>query len=219
MIYVSFMEIMPEALHSMNKHYGEGKMADAMTVLFFFIGIAIIGIIDRLIPSGENPHEIHSPEEVNETPKKKSLARVGIMTALAIGIHNFPEGIATFMSAIEDPKLGIAIAFAVAIHNIPEGIAVAIPVFQSTGSKKKAIMWSFFSGLAEPVGAIICYLVLMPFLTPMVLGATFAIVAGIMVFISLDELLPAAEKWGEHHISIAGMILGMGIMAVSLLLF
>lgn len=219
MIYVSFIEIIPEAFNLMNEHYGEGKKADMMTVLFFFVGIAIIGIIDRLIPSGENPHEIHSPEEINDTPQKKSLARVGIMTALAIGIHNFPEGIATFMSALEDPKLGIAIAFAIAIHNIPEGIAVAIPVFQSTGSKKKAVMWSFLSGLAEPIGAIVCYAVLMPFLTPVVLGATFAIVAGIMVFISLDELLPAAEKWGEHHTSIAGVILGMLIMAISLLLF
>jgi ZIP family zinc transporter len=219
MIYVSFVEIIPEASSAMNEYYGAGKKADAMTVLFFFVGIAIIAIIDRLIPSEENPHEIHSPEEIGETSQKKYLGRVGIMTALAIAIHNFPEGMATFMSAIEDPKLGVAIAFAIAIHNVPEGIAVAIPVFQSTGSKKKAIMWSFFSGLAEPLGALVCYLVLLPFLTPMVLGAMFAIVAGIMVFISLDELLPAAEKWGEHHTSIMGVILGMVIMAVSLLLF
>lgn len=219
MIYVSFIEIIPEAYHAMSQYYGVGKKADVMTVVFFFVGIAIIAIIDRLIPSTENPHEIHSPEEVSNSPQKQSLGRVGIMTALAIAIHNFPEGMATFMSALEDPKLGVAIAFAIAIHNVPEGIAVAIPVFQSTGSKKKAITWAFLSGLAEPVGAIVCYLVLMPFLTPMVLGAMFAIVAGIMVFISLDELLPAAEKWGEHHTSISGVILGMAIMAVSLLLF
>lgn len=219
MIYVSFIEIIPEAHHAMSEYYGTGKKADVMTVVFFFVGIAIIAIIDRLIPSAENPHEIHSPEDVSNVSHKNSLGRVGIMTAVAIAIHNFPEGMATFMSALEDPKLGVAIAFAIAIHNVPEGIAVAIPVFQSTGSKKKAITWAFLSGLAEPVGAIVCYLVLMPFLTPMVLGAMFAIVAGIMVFISLDELLPAAEKWGEHHTSISGVIVGMAIMAVSLLLF
>lgn len=219
MIYVSFIEIIPEAFNAMNEYYGEGKRAEVMTVLFFFVGIAIVAIIDKLIPDKENPHEIHSPEEIKNKPPKDSLIRVGVMTALAIGIHNFPEGIATFMSAIEDPKLGIAIAVAIAIHNVPEGIAVAIPVFQATGSKKKAIKWALLSGLAEPVGAIICYLVLMPFLTPMVMGATFAIVAGIMVYISLDELLPAAEKWGEHHTSITGVVVGMVIMAISLLLF
>lgn len=219
MIYVSFIEMIPEALSSMTEHYGEGKKAEVLTVVFFFVGIAFIGIIDRLIPNKENPHEIHSPEEINTIPPKNSLIRVGTMTAIAIAIHNFPEGIATFMSAIEDPKLGIAIAIAIAIHNIPEGIAVAIPVYQATGSKKAAVKWAFFSGLAEPIGALACYLVLMPFLSPAVLGATFSIVAGIMVFISLDELLPAAEKWGEHHVSIFGLIMGMAIMAISLLMF
>lgn len=219
MIYVSFMEIMPESLHAMTTHYGESKEAQIMTILFFFVGIAIIGLIDKLIPSNENPHEMRSLEELNTHPPKNALIRVGLMTALAIGIHNFPEGIATFMSAIEDPKLGVAIAFAIAIHNIPEGIAVAIPVFQATGSKKQALKWSFLSGLAEPIGAITGYLILLPFLTPAVLGAIFAIVAGIMVFISLDELLPAAEKYGEHHTSILGVVTGMAIMAFSLLIF
>lgn len=219
MIYVSFMEILPEAFSAMNEHYESEKMAEIMTVVFFFVGIALIGIIDRLIPQKDNPHEIRTFEDSEENGQKNSLIRVGLMTALAIGIHNFPEGVATFMSAIEDPKLGVAIAAAVAIHNIPEGMAVAVPVFQATGSKQKALKWAFLSGLAEPVGAVLAYLILLPFLTPAVLGATFAVVAGIMVFISLDELLPAAEKWGEHHMSILGVILGMVVMAVSLLMF
>ncbi|PLX87574.1 MAG: zinc transporter ZupT, partial [Desulfuromonas sp.] len=144
---------------------------------------------------------------------------MGVFTALAIGIHNFPEGLATFTAALTDPSLGIAIAAAIAIHNIPEGIAVSVPIYFATGSRKKAFKLSFLSGLSEPVGAIVGYLILMPFLSPTVFGILFAGVAGIMVFISLDELLPAAEEYGEHHLSIYGMIAGMGVMALSLLLF
>ncbi|MER2170119.1 MAG: ZIP family metal transporter, partial [Psychrobacillus psychrodurans] len=142
----------------------------------------------------------------------------GVFTALAIGIHNFPEGIATFASALQDPNLGIAIAIAVAIHNIPEGIAVAVPIYYATGSRKKAFKLSFLSGLAEPVGAFVAYLVLMPYLNGVVFGVVFAAVAGIMVFISLDELLPAAKKYDETHSSIYGVVAGMLVMALSLVL-
>jgi len=144
--------------------------------------------------------------------------KMGVFTALAIAIHNFPEGIATFMSAIQDPNVGTAIAIAVAIHNIPEGIAVAVPIYFATGIRKKAFKLSFFSGLAEPVGAIVAYLILMPFLTDVMFGVIFAAVAGIMVFISLDELLPAAKKYDETHLSIYGLVAGMAVMAVSLVL-
>ena len=142
--------------------------------------------------------------------------RMGILTSFAIAIHNFPEGIATLIAGVENPTLGIAIATAVAIHNIPEGIAVAVPIYQVTKNKKKAFLMSLFSGLAEPIGAIAAYLVLMPFITPVLMGQIFAIVAGIMVFISLDELLPATHAFGEHHLSIYGLIFGMAIMALSL---
>ena len=145
--------------------------------------------------------------------------KMGMFTALAIAIHNFPEGLATFTAALTDPSLGIAIAVAIAIHNIPEGIAVSVPIYFATGNKKKAFLNSFLSGLAEPIGAIIGYLILMPFLSPVVFGVLFAGVAGVMVFISLDELLPAAREFGKHHHSIYGLILGMAVMAVSLLLF
>ena len=158
-------------------------------------------------------------EEMNRRPHDRKLMRMGLMTALVIGIHNFPEGIATFMSAIDNPTLGIAIAAAIAIHNIPEGIAVSVPIYYATGSRRKAFLLSLSSGLAEPVGALLAYAVLLPFLSPTLLGCLFGFVAGIMVFISLDELLPAAEEYGEHHISIYGVVTGMALMAVSLIVF
>jgi len=138
---------------------------------------------------------------------------------LAIAIHNFPEGLATFTAALSDTHLGIPIAVAIAIHNIPEGIAVAVPIFYATGDKKQAFKLSFLSGLSEPLGALIGYIVLYRFINDIVFGFIFAAIAGIMVYISLDELLPSAEEYGEHHIAIYGLIAGMALMALSLLLF
>ena len=220
MIYVSFVEIMVKARTELVSELGTVN-GNWITVASFFGGILLIALIDKLIPNIENPHEMHKVEEMydEKAMKDKKLMRMGLFTALAIAIHNFPEGLATFTAAITDPSLGIAIAVAIAIHNIPEGIAVSIPVYYATGSKKKAFWLSFSSGLAEPIGALIGYLLLMPFLGPMVFGILFAGVAGIMVFISLDELLPAAEEYGEHHLSIYGLIAGMAVMALSLLLF
>lgn len=221
MIYVSLIEIFAKAKTELVTVYG-AREGYWFTVIAFFAGIAIIAVIDKLIPSMENPHEIKRVEDIEMSPdelKAKKLMRMGLFTALAIGIHNFPEGLATFTAALTSPELGIAIAVAIAIHNIPEGIAVSVPVYYATGSKRKAFWLSFSSGLAEPVGALIGYLILMPFLSPTLFGILFAAVAGIMVFISLDELLPSAEKYGEHHLSIYGLIAGMVVMAVSLLLF
>ena len=184
----------------------------------FFAGILLIGVIDRLVPSIENPHEAHRVEEMDHQPHNPRLMRMGVMTALAIGIHNFPEGIATFTSAVDNMALGVAIAAAIAIHNIPEGIAVSIPVYYATGDRRKAFRLSLLSGLAEPVGAVLAYLVLTPFMTPTLMGCILAGVAGIMVFISIDELLPAAREYGEAHISIYGVVAGMALMAVSLIL-
>jgi len=227
MIYVSFVEIFFKARIELIGALGEVAGTWA-TVGSFFGGIALIALIDRLVPAYENPHELHSIEEMeqgleslprNEAHDFAKLKRMGMFTALAIGIHNFPEGLATFTAALNDPNLGIAIAVAIAIHNIPEGIAVSVPIYFATGSRKKAFKLSFLSGLSEPVGALVGYLILMPFFSPTLFGVLFAGVAGIMVFISLDELLPAAEEFGEHHLSIYGMIAGMAVMALSLLLF
>lgn len=235
MIYVSMIEIFAKAQTALIAELGS-KKGSWITIIAFFSGMLLIGIIDKLIPKSENPHELHSVEEMNEenpetghhaeqirqreeARKNHKLFRMGLFTALAIAIHNFPEGLATFIAALQEPEIGIPIAIAIAIHNIPEGIAVSVPMYYATGSRKKALVYSFLSGVSEPVGALVGYLILMPFLNGILLGVTFALVAGVMVFISLDELLPAAREYGEHHLSIYGLVSGMMVMAVSLVLF
>lgn len=217
MIYVSFVELFQQSQLTLAAEWGQ-RPGTAMTVACFFAGILLIGIIDRLVPSVENPHEAHRVEEMAEQPRSPKLMRMGLMTALAIAIHNFPEGIATFTTAVDDTTLGAAIAVAIAIHNIPEGIAVSVPVYYATGDRAKAFRLSLLSGVAEPVGALLAWLVLMPFMSPTLMGCILAGVAGIMVFISIDELLPAAREYGEAHISIYGVVTGMAVMAVSLLM-
>ena len=219
MIYVSFVEIFAKAKDSLVEAHGL-QAGNIYTVVAFFAGIALIAIIDRLIPSFENPHEIKNIEMKNIDPvNDKKLLRMGMFSALAIGIHNFPEGLATFIGALADPTLGVSIAVAIAIHNIPEGIAVSVPIYYATKSRSKAFWLSFLSGLAEPVGALLGFFILMPYFNESTFGIIFAGVAGIMVYISLDELLPTAEEYGEHHVAIGGLIAGMVVMAISLLLF
>lgn len=218
MIYVSLIEIFAKARHSLELAYGSPK-GYWITTIAFFGGIALIAIIDKLVPKAHNPHEARDMSDEKPNNSNEALLRMGMFSALAITIHNFPEGLATFTGALQDKTLGISIAAAIAIHNIPEGIAVSVPIYFATGNKKKAFTYSFLSGLTEPLGAIIGYFVLMQFFNAATLGIIFASVAGIMVFISLDELLPTAEKYGEHHIAIYGLISGMVVMALSLLFF
>jgi ZIP family zinc transporter len=216
MIYVSFIEIFPKAFKSLAEVFPL-KQAYFFTTIAFFVGLGLIALIDFLIPKQHNPHEVVAGMDQVAT-EKKNLLRLGLFTAIAISLHNFPEGLATFLATLEAPNVGITIAIAIAIHNIPEGIAVAIPIFFATNSKKKAIFWAFLSGIAEPVGALVGVAILWPFINDYTFGFLFAGVAGIMVYISLDELLPAAERYGEHHISILGLVTGMIIMALSLVL-
>ncbi|MFP4473213.1 MAG: zinc transporter ZupT [Candidatus Omnitrophota bacterium] len=219
MIYVSLVEIFVKAKDSLSSVWGDRGGAWA-TAGAFFAGIALIALIDKLIPDAENPHEVHHLEgDKHNHAQRAALHRTGIFVALAIAIHNFPEGLATFMSALGDLKLGIAIAVAIAVHNIPEGIAVSVPIYYATGDKKKAFGYSFLSGLAEPFGALLGYFLLRPFFNETIFGLIFASVAGIMVFISIDELIPSAEEYGEHHYCIYGFVAGMAVMALSLLLF
>ena len=217
MIYVSLVEILAEANASLSAGLGPrpGGWAAAGA---FFGGMLLIAVIDRLIPAEENPHAIRLAEEAEPAPSGR-LMRMGVFTAMAIAIHNFPEGLATFVSALQEPSIAIPIVAAIAIHNIPEGIAVSVPVYHATGSRIKAFRLSFLSGLAEPLGALIGWLVLMPFLNDVLYGVIFAAVAGIMVFISFDELLPAAREYGAQHLSLYGLVSGMAVMAASLLLF
>jgi ZIP family zinc transporter len=227
MIYVSLIEIFVKAKDSLSLIYGD-KTGYIYTTIAFFCGIAVIAIIDKLVPSYENPHEIKNIScETDMIADDKSvygrddkkLLRMGIFSALAIGIHNFPEGLATFVAALQDPALGISISVAIAIHNIPEGIAVSVPIYYATRSRRKAFTFSFLSGLAEPVGALAGFFLLRTVLNDSAFGLIFAGVAGIMVYISLDELLPTAEEYGEHHIAISGLISGMFVMALSLVMF
>ena len=221
MIYVSMIEIMVKARDALTAELGL-KTGSWATAAAFFAGMLFIGLIDKAIPSKENPHEVHMVEDMctdGVCYSKQKLLRTGLFTALAVGIHNFPEGLATFISALQAPSIAIPITVAIAIHNIPEGIAVSVPVLYATGSKRKAFFYSFLSGISEPIGALIGYLILMPFINDMLFGIIFAAVAGIMVFISLDELLPSARAYGHAHLSVYGLVSGMAVMAVSLLLF
>ncbi|ECL4320142.1 zinc transporter ZupT [Campylobacter jejuni] len=236
MIYISFMEILPTALKDFKNHY-DSHWAELLGLACFFGGILISLLIDKLIPEDVNPHEPKEdlselkicplPQKGQNPPKfhpgeklhqinTKALKHTGIFTALAIAIHNFPEGFATFISSLDNLTLGIAIAIAVAIHNIPEGLAVSLPIYHATGDKKKSFIYSALSGFAEPLGAFVGALILLPFIGDLTLAISFAVIAGIMVFISLDELLPAAKTYDKAHDSLYGLILGMAIMALSL---
>lgn len=215
MIYVSFMELMPAA----DKLLAPTVNGQWVSLASFFVGVLFIGLIDWVIPKNENPHEFfHARKDLAVLKQNtSSLSRTGLLTALAVGIHNFPEGFATFMALLQQPSVGISIAVAIALHNIPEGIAVSTPIFYATGNRYKAFWYSFSSGLAEPVGALIGYLLIRPFLNDTVLGCVFGIIAGIMVYISLDELLPTAHKYGKSHHSIVGLFIGMAVMGISLI--
>jgi ZIP family zinc transporter len=252
MIYVSFVEILVKGGDAVALRYGD-YWGHWVIAAAFFGGMLLIGVIDNLIPSAENPHETHAESETmplhnpqatppvfHDTGAEKlareaglhdhsashhKLMRMGVFTAIAIGIHNFPEGLATFLAALQDPHLGLAIAVAIALHNIPEGISVSVPIFYATGSRRKAFVYSVLSGLAEPVGAIIGYLAILLFLggntgviPPEIMGILFGGVAGIMVYISLDELLPTSRAYGKGHDSLFGLVAGMLVMALSLLL-
>lgn len=220
MIYVSLIEIFYKAKDALEGALG-AKPGYWATVAAFFGGVALIAVIDKIIPSYENPHEMHARPEDNDIPTgvtDPKLLRMGFFSALAIAIHNFPEGLATFMGALTDPALGVSIAIAIAIHNIPEGVAVSAPIYYATKSRAKAFWYSLLSGLSEPVGALIGFFLLRQWFNDITFGIVFAAVAGIMVYISLDELLPTAEEYGEHHIAIGGVIAGMVVMALSLVL-
>ncbi len=218
MIYVSFVELFPYGQDLLTAALGE-RTGAMVTAAAFFGGMILIAAIDFLVPSYENPHEGALVEEMGHAAANHRLKRLGVFTAVAIGIHNFPEGVATFFAALTDPAVAISVAVAIALHNIPEGISISIPVYYATGSRKKAFWYSFLSGASEPIGAVVGHLVLRPYLSDQMLGIVFAAVAGIMVFISLDQLVPHAKKYDEGHASVYGLISGMAVMAGTLAIF
>ena len=226
MIYLSFVEILPKATQYLAIEIGEIQAA-AIAAGALVAGLVLMAVIDALVPSGANPHEntrveLMEPSSVSEAlieeRQNKALLRMGVFVALAIAIHNFPEGLATFLLVLDDPEIGIALAIAVAMHNIPEGIAVSVPVYYATKSKIKAFRLSFLSGLAEPAGAVIGFLILAPFLNDFVLGIIFAMVAGVMIFLAIDTLLPTARNSARGHLTVYGVIAGIAVMAASLVL-
>ena len=220
MIYLSFVEILPEGFFYLQQILSD-SLASVLNVASFFFGILVIALIDRFVPSIDNPHEIPDVQSMidsRDSHVHKGLLRTGFMTAIAIAIHNIPEGLATFTSFMADTHLGVSIALAIAIHNIPEGLAVAVPIYFATGKRRRAFLISLASGLSEMLGAIIGLMLFSWLRTDLMLGIVLAATAGIMIYISFDELLPTAEKYGEHHLAIYGVLSGMGVMAVSLLL-
>lgn len=220
MVYVSFMELLPEAIGKLESVYA-GRKAMLYMLTAFFGGIGLIALIDYFIPEDENPHEMHTPDEMalSSGNHNHHLKRTGYLLALAIGIHNFPEGMATFVAALEGLDVAIPIVIAIAIHNIPEGIAVSVPIYYATGDRRKALRYSLISGIAEPVGALFGLAFLLPFWTPVLGACVLAAVAGIMVYISFDELLPGAERYGHHHLALIGVMAGMAVMATSMAMF
>ena len=231
MIYVSMIELFPAAQSSLRLALGE-RRGEFATVIAFLGGMLLIALIDRIVPSAENPHEVRAmpaptngdaqtlvPEkELDKAKDPSALMHTGLFMALSIGIHNFPEGMATFIAAMQDPSIAFPIVIAIALHNIPEGIAVSVPIYYATGNRRKAFWLSALSGLAEPLGALVGYFFLLRFMSDSTFGMIYAMIAGIMVFISIDELLPSAQAYGAHHLSIYGLVAGMVVMAASLLL-
>lgn len=227
MVYVSFVEILQKSKTAFILNFENPIMGEALALLCFFSGIGLSALIDHFVPEDVNPHEPKSDSELSilkedskhSLLKNSALKRTGMFTALAIGIHNFPEGFATFIAALDDMSIGISIALAIAIHNIPEGMAVSLPIYHATGNRKSAFWYAFISGLAEPIGAIVGFFIFLPLMGELTMGITFGCVAGIMVYISFDELLPAARLYGNAHTTILGIVLGMMLMAISLVAF
>jgi ZIP family zinc transporter len=215
MLYVSFAEILPKAVDSLEQTTPAGNGLMWATVAFF-CGIAVVMVLDRLLTRMQRRGRARA--ELMAVSPRDRLRRMGLLIALVVALHNFPEGLATFLVVLEDPAVGIAIAVAIAIHNIPEGIAIAAPVHEGTGSRWRALGMSTAAGLAEPVGAILGYAILQPFISDALFGLVFAGVAGVMVFISIHELIPAARENGRPLLATNGAIAGMFVMAASLIL-
>jgi ZIP family zinc transporter len=219
MVYVSLVEILPKARLALQPLLG-AQLGYGCTVLAFFAGILLMALVDGLLPTHPAVESIQDLAASLEQPgpERSKLLRMGVFSALALFIHNFPEGLATFLGALENPKVGLSIAVAIAIHNIPEGLAVSAPVFFATRSRSKAFWASFLSGMAEPLGGLMGFFLFRSFPNPLIFGLVFAAVAGVMVYVSLDELLPAATGYGNHRLAIASLISGMFVMAASLVL-
>lgn len=206
MISVSFTDLLPNANHLLTE-YGGHKFGIIAEVVFLIGGVILAALLDKFVP--------HEAEEHGDGKKHENLFRVGFVSTMAIGLHNFPEGIATFMAGYENLTLGISIAVAIAMHNIPEGISVAMPIFFATGSRLKALKYTFLSGIAEPLGAFLAFLVLKPYINDFTLGIIFALISGIMLYIAIEELLPSSRQYGFTKESLTAVFMGIALMPLS----
>ena len=213
MIYVSLGNLMGEASEMLTAYYSVIP-AKALSFAGFFIGIIIAIIIDYFIPDHIETDFLNNQ---NKCKQRHRIRRAGLITAIAVTLHNFPEGMATFLVSSQDLRLGIPVAIAIAIHNIPEGIAIALPIFHANGKKRLAILYSFVSGISEPIGGLIGVLLLKTIMPEQAVGFMTAAVAGIMVYLSFDTLLPLSREYGENHHVIIGIITGMLIMSLGLI--
>ena len=214
MIFLSFADIIPEASTMLatnfpNKH-------EWLVFFGFIAGIVIAMLIDYFLPDHIDPDELLQPDA--PCLHKHKIKRAGLLTAIAICVHNFPEGMATFLTTTQNLALGLSVAMAIAIHNIPEGIAVALPIYHVTGKKRYAMLYAALSGITEPIGALIGMLLFGIFLPQILIGILLAAVAGIMVYLSFDTLLPLAREYGNWHLSMVGIFTGMLFMWASLIL-
>ena len=223
MVYISLVELMGQARTLLGESFGAPR-GGLIAVGAFAFGMLVTALIDKLVPEVENPHHVRTLQEFNHAEhatadERARLGRAGLLFTLAIGLHNFPEGLATLAAGLSAPEVGWPVTVAIALHNIPEGVAIAVPLVYATGNRRKAFGASVLAGLAEPAGALIGFLVLLPVLSPAVLAALFALVAGVMVYITFDELLPMAETYGKHHIALGGLIAGMLVIGAGMELF
>ncbi len=203
MICVSVIDLIPESIELL---FNENKNKTfILTFVFIIVGMIVSFMIDKLIPENENQ-------------KENKLFKVGIFSMIAIILHNIPEGIATFLSSATNIKLGIALTLAIALHNIPEGISISVPIFKATKSRKKALIYTFISGMSEPFGAILAYLLLAPIINDTIMGILLALIAGIMIHIGALKLLPTALKYKEKKKTICFLIIGIFFMYISHLL-
>lgn len=215
MIYVSLTDILAKSLDVFSRT-SEASVAYGLMSLAFFCGIALLLMLDKLTPKDMNLND-QSGQIPPQKMAKKRLMRGGVVIGLALTLHNFPEGFLVFSSILDNPATGVAIAFALAIHNIPEGIAIAAPLYAATKNKLKTLLITGATGLAEPIGALVGYLLLRDFLNGPVLGWVFGIVAGMMVFICIDEILPAAKRLEtRQRLTTYGVFTGMAVLAISI---
>lgn len=203
MISLSIFELLPDSFITLSSRFGL-LVGIIFTTVMFLVGKFLVTKINKKLALLHN---------------KDNLYRVGLLSMIALMLHNFPEGIATFMASYNDLSAGISLGIAIMLHNIPEGISISVPIYYATGSKKRGVIYSLISGLAEPLGAILAFIVLKNYINEITIALVIVIVAGIMITISINEMLPEVNSYNKKNISILGMIIGVILVIVNLLLF